>query len=182
MLKEIHFWPSTGRESLWATGEKVGSSKAHCEVQKQPNLDFSFRGPNPSPLLKSKLHMKSFGLDPWPPGSFKSPIFPKFDVILTKYIRNLKSAAPRENIIWTSTSLHRKNCRGVWPAVRLTPSWNCAFHHKEHPNFDHTYLAIPKVKSDDFFTKTKEATSSQNFYPFGTIGAQHWPSKSLSKE
>jgi hypothetical protein len=28
------------------------------------------------------------------------------------------------------------------------------------------------------FTKTKEATFSQIFYPFGTIGAQHWPSKS----
>jgi hypothetical protein len=34
-------------------------------------------------------------------------------------------------------------------------------------NFDHTYLAIPKVKSDDFFTKTKERTSSQFFIHLG---------------
>jgi hypothetical protein len=26
----------------WTTGEKEGFSKAHCEVPKQPNLDFSF--------------------------------------------------------------------------------------------------------------------------------------------
>jgi hypothetical protein len=32
MLKEIDFWPSAGRESLWTTGEKVGFSKAHCDV------------------------------------------------------------------------------------------------------------------------------------------------------
>jgi hypothetical protein len=42
---------TTGRECLWTTCEKVGFSKAHCEVQKQPNLDFSFRGLNPIPLL-----------------------------------------------------------------------------------------------------------------------------------
>jgi hypothetical protein len=53
----------------------------------------------------------------------------------------------------------------------LSITWNT-------PNFGHTYLAISKVKSDDFFTKTKEATSSPIFFPFGTIGAQQWPSKS----
>jgi hypothetical protein len=42
MLKEIDFGPYAGRESLWTTGEKVGFSKAHCEVPKQPNLNFSF--------------------------------------------------------------------------------------------------------------------------------------------
>jgi hypothetical protein len=62
---------------LWTTGEKVGFSKAHCEVQKQPNLDLSFRDLNPSPLLKSNLHIKSLELEPWPPGSFKRPTFPK---------------------------------------------------------------------------------------------------------
>jgi hypothetical protein len=92
MPRENEFWPYAGRESLWTTGEKVGFSKAHCEVQKQPNLDFSFRGLNPSPLLKFNLHMKSLGLDSWPPGSSKSPIFPNFEVNLTKYIRTLKSA------------------------------------------------------------------------------------------
>jgi hypothetical protein len=51
-----------------------------------------------------------------------------------------------------------------------------AFHHIA-PNFDLTYLGIPNVKPIDSFTKTKEATSSQFFYPFGTISAQHWPSK-----
>jgi hypothetical protein len=42
MPRETGFWPSAGRESLWTTGEKVGFSKAHCEVQKQSNLNFSF--------------------------------------------------------------------------------------------------------------------------------------------
>jgi Fe-S cluster biosynthesis and repair protein YggX len=41
MLRETSFWPSAGRESLWTTGKKVEFSKAYCEVQKQPNLDFS---------------------------------------------------------------------------------------------------------------------------------------------
>jgi hypothetical protein len=49
MLKEIDFLPSAGRESLWTTAEKLGFSKAHCEVQKKSNVDFSFRGLNPSP-------------------------------------------------------------------------------------------------------------------------------------
>jgi hypothetical protein len=80
MLKEIDFCPSAGRESLWTTGERVRFSKAHCEVQKQPNLDFSFRGVNPSSLRKSNLHMKSFGLDLWQPGSSKSPIYPNYEV------------------------------------------------------------------------------------------------------
>jgi hypothetical protein len=31
MLK-VDFRPSSGRESLWITGKKVGFSKAHCEV------------------------------------------------------------------------------------------------------------------------------------------------------
>jgi hypothetical protein len=34
------------------------------------------------------------------------------------------------------------------------------------------------VKPIGSFTKTKEATSSQIFYPFKTISAQQWPSKS----
>jgi hypothetical protein len=42
MLKGINFLPSAGRESLWTAGEKGRFSKSHCEVQKQPNLDFSF--------------------------------------------------------------------------------------------------------------------------------------------
>jgi hypothetical protein len=45
MLRETSFWPTAGRESLWTAGGKVGFSKAHCEVQKQPNLDFSFCRP-----------------------------------------------------------------------------------------------------------------------------------------
>jgi hypothetical protein len=49
MLKEIDYWPSAGRESLWTIGEKVGFSKAHCAVQKQPNLDFAFRDLYSSP-------------------------------------------------------------------------------------------------------------------------------------
>jgi hypothetical protein len=65
---------------LQKSGEKVRFSKTHCEVQKQPNLDFSFRGINPSPLLISNLHMKALGLYPWPPGSSKSPIFPNFAI------------------------------------------------------------------------------------------------------
>jgi hypothetical protein len=60
-LKEIDFWLSTGREFLRTMGEKVGFLMAHCEVQKQPNLDFSFRDLNPSPLLKSNVLMKSLG-------------------------------------------------------------------------------------------------------------------------
>jgi hypothetical protein len=42
MPRETGFWPSAGRESLWTTGEKVGFSKAHCKVQKQAKLNFSF--------------------------------------------------------------------------------------------------------------------------------------------
>jgi hypothetical protein len=42
MLRETGLWPSASRESLWTTGEKIGFSKAHCEVQKQPNLNFPF--------------------------------------------------------------------------------------------------------------------------------------------
>jgi hypothetical protein len=37
---------------LWTTGEKVGFSKAHSEVLKQPNLKFSFRDLRPNSLLK----------------------------------------------------------------------------------------------------------------------------------
>jgi hypothetical protein len=133
MLKEIGFSPSAGRESLWTTGEIVGFSKAHCEVQKQPNLDLSFRGQNPIPLLKSNLHMKSLGLDPWPAGSSKSPIFSNFEVNVTKYIRNLNSANYGRTLFGPLTSLHPENCRGVWPVVRLTAIWNCAFQHMKHP-------------------------------------------------
>jgi hypothetical protein len=61
-------------------------------------------------------------------------------------------------LIEPSTSLRRKNFRGVWPIVRLTAIWNYAFHHMEHwntLNFDHTYLTIPNVKSIDSLTKNK---------------------------
>jgi hypothetical protein len=68
MLKGIDFGPFAGRESLWNIGKKVGFSKAYSEVQKQPNLDFSFRDLNTSPLLEFNIHMKSLGLDPWPSG------------------------------------------------------------------------------------------------------------------
>jgi hypothetical protein len=127
MLRENEFWPSAGRESLWTTGKKVGFSKAHCEVPKQPNLDFSFRGLRSSPLLKLNPYLKSLRLDPWPAGSSKSPIFPN----LTKYIRNLKSADYGRTLFGPLTSLSRKNCRGVWPVVRLTAIRNLAFHHME---------------------------------------------------
>jgi hypothetical protein len=120
MLKEIDFAPFAGRESLWITGEKVGFSKAQCKVQKQPNLDFSFRGLNTSPLFKSNLHMKSLGLDTWPSGSSKSPIFPNFEVNLIKYIRNLKFADHGRTLLGPSTSLRCKNGGGFWPVVRLT--------------------------------------------------------------
>jgi hypothetical protein len=155
MLKEIDFWPSAGRESLWTTIEKVGFSKAHCEVQKQPNLDFSVRGLNPRPLLKSNLHMKSLGLDPWPPGSSKSPIFPNYEVNWTKYIRNLKSADHGRTLFGPSTSLRRKNCRGVWPVVRLTAIWNCAFHHMEHPQLWSHLSRYPQREIDWFLRKNK---------------------------
>jgi hypothetical protein len=42
---------------------------------------------------------------------------------------------------------------------------------EQNHNFDHTYLAIPNVKSFGSLAKTKEATSSKFFHPFGTIGA-----------
>jgi hypothetical protein len=48
------------------------------------------------------------GLDPWPPGSSKSPIFPNFEGNLTKYIRNLKSADHGRTLFEPSTSLGRK--------------------------------------------------------------------------
>jgi hypothetical protein len=155
MLKEINFWPSAGRESLWTTGEKVGFSKAHCEVPKQPNLDFSFWGLNPSPLLKFNLHMKCLGLDLWPPGSSKSPIFPKFEVNLTKYIRNLKFADNGSTLFGPSTSLRCKNCRGVWPVVRLTATWNCVFHHMEHPKLWSLLSRYPLREIDWFLRKNK---------------------------
>jgi hypothetical protein len=120
LYQEIDFRPSADRESLWTTGKKVGFSKAHCEVQKQPNLDFSFRGLNPNPLLKSNLHMKFLGLDPWLPGSSKSQIFPNPGFHLTKYIRNLNFVDHGRTLFVPSTSLKSKNCRGVWPVVRLT--------------------------------------------------------------
>jgi hypothetical protein len=60
------------------TGKKNGLSKAHCEGQKQPNLDFSFQG-----LISIyNLHMKSLRLETWPPGSSKSPNFSNFEVNL----------------------------------------------------------------------------------------------------
>jgi hypothetical protein len=44
MSRDIDFRAPGGHESLWTTGEKTGFSRVHCEVPKQPNLDFSFRG------------------------------------------------------------------------------------------------------------------------------------------
>jgi hypothetical protein len=43
MTIDIDIRASGGRESLWTTGEKTGISRVHCEVPKQPNLDFSFQ-------------------------------------------------------------------------------------------------------------------------------------------
>jgi hypothetical protein len=98
MLKEIDFWPSAGRESLWTTGEKVGfTSKSHCEVQKQPNLYFSFRGLNLSPLLKSNLHMKSDVPELW--GQFN------------KTYSKFKIRGQKRTLFGPSTSLRLKNCR-----------------------------------------------------------------------
>jgi hypothetical protein len=131
MPRETGFWVSAGRESLWTTGEKVRFSKDHCEVQKQPNLIFSFWGLYP--LLKLKPHLKSFRLDSWPPGSSKSPIFPNFEVDLKKYIWKLKSADHGKTLFGPSTSLRHKNCRGVWHLDRLAAIWNLAFHHMECP-------------------------------------------------
>jgi hypothetical protein len=42
MARDIDFRAPGGRESLWTTGEKTGFLRVHCEVPKQPNLDFSF--------------------------------------------------------------------------------------------------------------------------------------------
>jgi hypothetical protein len=44
MARDIDFRALGGRESLWTTGEKTGFSRVHCEVPRQPNLDYSFRG------------------------------------------------------------------------------------------------------------------------------------------
>jgi hypothetical protein len=44
MARDIDFRAPGGRESLWTAGKKTGFSRVHCEVPKQTNLDFSFRG------------------------------------------------------------------------------------------------------------------------------------------
>jgi hypothetical protein len=63
----------------------------HCEVQKQPILDFSFRGLIPSPLGP---------LGPtWPPGQ-KSD-FPELWGQFNKIYPTFKIYGQRENIIWT---------------------------------------------------------------------------------
>jgi hypothetical protein len=49
MAIAVDFRASAGREFLWTTGEKTGFSRVHCEVPKQPNLEFSYRGLKPSP-------------------------------------------------------------------------------------------------------------------------------------
>jgi hypothetical protein len=143
-------------------GEKVGFSKAHFEVRKQKNLDFSFRGLNPSPLLKSNLHMKSLRLDPWPSGSCKSQIYPNFEVNLTKYIRNSKSADHRRSLFGPSTSLRRKNCRGVWPVVRLTAIWTCAFHHMEYSQL-WSHLSPPWKLESLYFGNLKVNSLSKSY-------------------
>jgi hypothetical protein len=44
-----------------------------------------------------------------------------------------------------------------WPfEIYLTTTWTA-------PYFDHTYLGFPSIKSNGFFTKTKEASKNSNF-------------------
>jgi hypothetical protein len=43
--RDVDFQAAGGHESLWTTDEKIEFSRVHCEVTKQLNLDFSFRGP-----------------------------------------------------------------------------------------------------------------------------------------
>jgi hypothetical protein len=162
ILKEIAFGPFAGRESLWTTGEKVGFSKPHCEVQKQSGFLFS------RPILAHcsnsiYIHMKSLGLDPWPSESSKSPIFPNFEVNLTKYIRNLKSVDYERTLFGPSTSLRRKNCRGVLLVVRLTAIWNCAFHHMEHPQL-WSHLSRYPQREIDWFLRKKKKQPLLNFF------------------
>ena len=42
MARDVEIQAPGGRESLWTTGEKFDFLQAHCEVQNQPNLIFSF--------------------------------------------------------------------------------------------------------------------------------------------
>jgi hypothetical protein len=44
MAFNVDFLAPGGHESLWTTGEKIEFSRVHCEVPKQPNLEFSFQG------------------------------------------------------------------------------------------------------------------------------------------
>jgi hypothetical protein len=101
MLKEIDFWPSAGRESLWATGEKVGFSKAHCEVQKQPNLDFFFRGLNPKSIAQMQSTYEVFGTWSLAARIIQKSDFPELWGQFNKIHMKFKIRGPRENIIWT---------------------------------------------------------------------------------
>jgi hypothetical protein len=83
MTRDIDFRVPGGRESLWTTGEKTGFSRVHCEVPEQPILDFSFRGLQPSLMLKP-LHILSFW-DSWPSSARKVPILANFEADLKKY-------------------------------------------------------------------------------------------------
>jgi hypothetical protein len=67
-----------------------------CEIQKQPNLDFSYRGLRPSPSLKYDPHMESLRLDSWTPRWSKSPIFPNFEVNLKKIYPKFKIRRQRK--------------------------------------------------------------------------------------
>jgi hypothetical protein len=44
MALDVDVRALVGHESLWTTGEKIEISRAHCEVPKPPNLEFSLRG------------------------------------------------------------------------------------------------------------------------------------------
>jgi hypothetical protein len=114
----------------------------------QPNLDFSFRGLN---HCSNPIYIWSL----WDliPGRQDFSIFPNFEVNLQKYIRNLISVDNGRTLFGPSTSLHRKNCRGVWPVVRLTAIWNCAFHHMEHPQLWSHLSPYPQREIDWFLRK-----------------------------
>jgi hypothetical protein len=114
-LNFILFYQNLIGKRFYKNFKRKWFSKFHCEVQKQLNLDLSFRRLNPSPLHKSYLHIKFLVLDPWPPGSSKSPIFPNFEVNLTKYIRNLKFADHGRTLFGPSTILCRKITVGFGP-------------------------------------------------------------------
>ena len=157
MPRKIDFQASAGRESLWTTGEKPQFSWAHCEVQKQPFLVLTFWGLHSSPKLKPQPHLKFLGLDPWPPGSSKSPIFAIFEANLKKYIRNLRAAVDGRAIFGPSTTLRCKNCRGVWTVGQMTLIWNLALHHMECPQLWSHLSRYSQHETEWFLRQTNES-------------------------